>query len=66
MTVTKHEIENVGVKLLWGVGFFFVALVLRDWIKEFFGNTWALVIAVSIIVIITYRYKVGMPYNITK
>jgi len=64
--ITKSEIENIGVKILWGIGFFFVALILRDWISETFGNTTALIIAVIVIVIIAYKYKVGLPYNIRR
>jgi len=66
VTITKTEVENMFVRLAWIIGFFFIVLVLKDWMINTFGTATALMFAIMDIIIIAYKYKIKMPYYIRR
>lgn len=58
MGITKIELNKLIVAILWGIGFFWIALGLRDWVETNVGdgNT-TLIIGVIIVAYLIYRYK---------
>lgn len=60
--ITKEESKTIIVRLLWGLGFFWIALNLREWVIEKYGTTTALWLGIGIVLLIAYIYKLRLPY----
>ena len=60
--ITKEEGKTIFVRLLWALGFFWVALYLREFMIEKYGTVAAFWIGVGIIIFIAYWFDLRFPY----
>jgi len=60
--ITSEEMKSIVVRLLWALGFFWIALNLREWVIDKYGSTMALWLGIGIVLFIAYKYKLRLPY----
>ena len=60
--ITESEIKTIIVRLLWGIGFFYIALSLREFIIDKYGSGIAFLIGIAIVFFVAYKYDLRFPY----
>ena len=60
--ITKEESKTIFLRLIWGIGFFFIALSLREWVILQYGSGIAFWLGIGIVIAIAYMYDLRLPY----